>query len=87
MKIQKWVTQGEFCNEFNDYLQTLACRNCNIVIVGDFNIDRLNTITYMLWVVIQLVVFIDTAYSLIIPLSFNNVIIIYCVQSNKDTYI
>ena len=28
---------GTFCNQFNDYLE-----NCNIVIVGDFNINWLN---------------------------------------------
>ena len=42
------------------------------------------TITFMLWVLIQLILFIDTTYSLILPLSFNNVIKIYCVQINKD---
>ena len=30
-------------NEFNDYLEKLSCMNGNIVIVGDFNIDWLNT--------------------------------------------
>ena len=35
--------QGTFCNEFNDYLEKLSCMNGNIVIVGDFNIDWLNT--------------------------------------------
>ena len=45
------------------------------------------TITFMLWVLIQLIVFIDTTYSLILPLSFNKVIIIDCVQINKDAYI
>ena len=45
------------------------------------------TITFMLWVLIQLIVFTDTTYSRILPLSFNNAIIIYCVQFNKDVYI
>ena len=43
--------------------------------------------TIMSWVLKQLIVFIDTTYSLILPLSFNNVFIIYCVQSNKYAYI
>ena len=30
-------------NEFNDYLAKLSCINGNIVILGDFNIDWLNT--------------------------------------------
>ena len=30
-------------NEFNDYLEKLSWMNGNIVIVGDFNIDWLNT--------------------------------------------
>ena len=30
-------------NEFNNYLKKLSCMNGNIVIVGDFNIDWLNT--------------------------------------------
>ena len=36
------LKQGEFCNKFNDYLEKLSCMNCNIVIVGYFNIDWLN---------------------------------------------
>ena len=27
------LKQGEFCNEFNDYLEKLSCMNGNIVIV------------------------------------------------------
>ena len=42
-EIQNGSKQGEFCNEFNDYLEKLSCMNGNIVIVGDFNIDWLNT--------------------------------------------
>ena len=30
-------------NSINDYLEKLSCMNGNIVIVGDFNIDWLNT--------------------------------------------
>ena len=37
------LKQGEFCNEFNDYLEKLSCMNGNIVILGDFNTDWLNT--------------------------------------------
>ena len=37
------LKQGTFCNEFNDYLEKLSCMNGTIVIVGDFNIDWLNT--------------------------------------------
>ena len=37
------LKQGDFCNEFNDYLEKLSCMNGNIVIVGDFNINWLNT--------------------------------------------
>ena len=37
------LKQGELCNELNDYLEKLSCMNGNIVIVGDFNIDWLNT--------------------------------------------
>ena len=34
--------QGEFCNEFNYYLEELTCMNDNVGIFGDFNIDWLN---------------------------------------------
>ena len=37
------LKQGTFCNEYNDYLEKLSCMNGNIVIVGNFNIDWLNT--------------------------------------------
>ena len=37
------LKQGTFCNEFNDCFEKLSCMNGNIVIVGDFNIDWLNT--------------------------------------------
>ena len=43
MKSKNGLKQGTFCNEFNDYLEKLSCTNGNIVIVGDFNIDWLNT--------------------------------------------
>ena len=43
MKSKNGLKQGEFCIEFNDYLEKLSCMNGNIVIVGDFNIDWLNT--------------------------------------------
>ena len=43
VKSKYGLKQGEFCNEFNDYLEKLSCMNGNIVIVGDFNIDWLNT--------------------------------------------
>ena len=39
VKSKNGLKQGEFCNEFNDYLEKLSCMNGNIVIVGDFNID------------------------------------------------
>ena len=37
------LKQGTFFNEFNAYLEKLSCMDGNIVIVGDFNIDWLNT--------------------------------------------
>ena len=37
------LKQGEFCNEFKGYLEKLSCMNGNSDIVGDFNIDWLNT--------------------------------------------
>ena len=40
---QEILEEGTCCNEFNDYLEKLSCMNGNIVIVGDFNIDWLNT--------------------------------------------
>ena len=43
VKSKNGLKQGEFCNEFNYYLEKLSCMNGNIVIVGDFNIDWLNT--------------------------------------------
>ena len=43
MKSKNGLKQGEICNDFNDYLEKLSCMNGNIVIVGDFNIDWLNT--------------------------------------------
>ena len=43
LKTKNGLKQGTFCNEFNDYLEKLSCMNGNIVIVGDFNIDWLNT--------------------------------------------
>ena len=43
VKSKNGLKQGEFCNEFNDYLEKLSCMSGNIVIVGDFNIDWLNT--------------------------------------------
>ena len=43
VKSKNGLKQGEFCNEFNDYLEKLSCMNGSIVIVGDFNIDWLNT--------------------------------------------
>ena len=43
VKSKNGLKQGEFCNEFNDYLEKLSCMNGNIVIVGDCNIDWLNT--------------------------------------------
>ena len=43
VKSKNGLKQGEFCNEFNDYLVKLSCMNGNIVIVGGFNIDWLNT--------------------------------------------
>ena len=43
VKSKNGLKQGEFCNEFNDYLEKLSCMNSIIVIVGDFNIDWLNT--------------------------------------------
>ena len=43
VKSKNGLKQSEFCNEFNDYLEKLSCMNGNIVIVGDFNIDWLNT--------------------------------------------
>ena len=43
VKSKNGLKQGTFCNEFNDYLDKLSCMNGNIVIVGDFNIDWLNT--------------------------------------------
>ena len=43
VKSKNGLKQGTFCNEFNDYLEKLSCMNGNIVIVGDFNIDWLNT--------------------------------------------
>ena len=38
-----YVTVKKLCDEFNDYLEKLSKMNGNIVIVGDFNIDWLNT--------------------------------------------
>ena len=36
--------KADFCNEFiNDYLEKLSCMKGIIVIVGDFNINWLNT--------------------------------------------
>ena len=43
VKSKNGLKQCTCCNEFNDYLEKLSCMNCNIVIVGDFNIDRLTT--------------------------------------------
>ena len=43
VKSKNGLKQGTFCNEFNDYLEKLSCMNGNCVIVGDFNIDRLDT--------------------------------------------
>ena len=43
VKSKNGLKQGEFCNEFNAYLEKLSCMNGNIVIVGVFNIDWLNT--------------------------------------------
>ena len=43
VKSKNGLKQGEFCNKCNDYLEKLSCMNGNIVIVGDFNIDWLNT--------------------------------------------
>ena len=43
VKSKNGLKQGTFCNEFNDYREKLLCMNGNIVIVGDFNIDWLNT--------------------------------------------
>ena len=43
MKSKNDLKHGTFCNEFNDYLEKLSCMNGNIVIVGDFNIDWLNS--------------------------------------------
>ena len=43
MKSKNGLKQSTFCNEFNDYLEKLSCMKGNIVIVGDFNIDWLNT--------------------------------------------
>ena len=42
-KSKNGFKQVEFCNDFNDYLNKLSCMNGNIVIVGNFNIDWLNT--------------------------------------------
>ena len=42
VKSKNGLKQGEFCNEFNDYLEKLSCMNGNSVIIGDFNIDWLN---------------------------------------------
>ena len=39
VKSKNGLKQGTFCNEF----KKLSCMNGNIVIVGDFNIDWLNT--------------------------------------------
>ena len=43
VKSKNGLKRGTFYNEFNDYLENLSCMNDNIVIVGDFNIDWLNT--------------------------------------------
>ena len=43
VKSKNGSKQGEFCNEFDDYLEKLSCMSGNIVIVGDFNIDWFNT--------------------------------------------
>ena len=43
VKSKNGLKQGEFCIEFNDYLEKLSCMNDNIVRVGDFNIDWLKT--------------------------------------------
>ena len=43
VKSKNGLKQGEFCNEFIDYLEKLSCMNGNIVIVGEFNIVWLNT--------------------------------------------
>ena len=43
VKSKNGLKQGEFYNEFNDYLEKLSCMSGNIVLVGDFNIDWLNT--------------------------------------------
>ena len=43
VKSKNGLKQGTFCNEFIDYLEKLLCMNGNIVIVGYFNIDWLNT--------------------------------------------
>ena len=43
VKSKNCLKQGTFCSEFNDYLEKLSCMNGNSVIVGNINIDRLNT--------------------------------------------
>ena len=43
VKSKNSLKQGTFCNEFNDYLEKLSYMNGNIIIVGEFNIDLLNT--------------------------------------------
>ena len=43
VKSKNGLKQGEFYNEFIDYLEKLSCMSGNIVIVGDFNINWLNT--------------------------------------------
>ena len=43
VKSENGLKQGTFCNEFNNYLEKLSCMNSNSGIVGDFNIDWLNT--------------------------------------------
>ena len=48
-KSKNGLKQGTFCNEFNDYLEKLSCMKGNIVIVGDFNIDWLNVISFVIF--------------------------------------
>ena len=48
---------SELFNVFNDYLEKISCMNGNIVIVGEFNIDWLNTERMRLYNILETWIF------------------------------
>ena len=38
------IKRSSFIAEFSDYVEKLSCLNCKLIIVGDFNINWLDTI-------------------------------------------